>query len=689
MSGILPNKLLRFSFTLLSIFILTSGMAQEHVPDTTRYLDEVTIKAFAYNRPIHDIPAAVVAMGKEEFQRFNAATFVPAMNTAPGVRFEERSPGSYRISIRGSSIRSPFGVRNVKVYWNEIPLTDPGGNTYFNQLDPAMMGSIEVVKGPGSSLYGAGTGGVLLLNSPIIQTGRAIQASLQVGSFGSALWHAGYEDATDKASHQVQVMHFQSDGYREQTQLFRDVVNSVFRFELDDRQVLETFIFYSDLFYETPGGLTLTEFEQNSRQARPATATLPGAVEQRARVSLKSFYTGVAHEYFFGSNFHNRTSVYGNLVNFKNAAIRNVDHRNEQSLGARSVTSFRKSAEKIQMALLGGGEFQAGFMPVKSYQNNQGAEGALLSDDEISVLQYSVFGQGELLWSNFSATAGASINGLQYTFQRLSDVGSPEEQMVYTPKLMPRLALLFTPNKVMSVYGSVSRGFSPPTLAEINASNGVFNRDLEAETGTNYELGIRKNWFRQIIKSEITGFFFALDETIVIRREDDGSEYFVNAGETKQKGIEFKLSVVPVIPKNSFVSNLSIWTSYAYNDFRFGDYIKGQDDFSGNQLTGTPAHVVSGGADVALRSGVYFRATIIHTGKLPLNDANAVYADAYTLPGFRVGYQNKRLEIYAGGDNLLDQTYSLGNDLNAVGGRYYNAAPARNFFGGLKINLAF
>jgi iron complex outermembrane receptor protein len=47
---------------------------------------------------------------------------------------EERSPGSYRLNIRGSSLRSPFGVRNVKIYYNNIPFTDPGGNTYLNSL---------------------------------------------------------------------------------------------------------------------------------------------------------------------------------------------------------------------------------------------------------------------------------------------------------------------------------------------------------------------------------------------------------------------------------------------------------------------------------------------------------------------------------------------------------------------------
>jgi iron complex outermembrane receptor protein len=62
-------------------------------------------------------------------------------------------------------LRSPFGVRNVKVYFDEIPFTDAVGNTYLNQLSFYNFNSIEVIKGPGGSLYGAGTGGVILIHS--------------------------------------------------------------------------------------------------------------------------------------------------------------------------------------------------------------------------------------------------------------------------------------------------------------------------------------------------------------------------------------------------------------------------------------------------------------------------------------------------------------------------------------------
>ncbi|MFX8039941.1 Plug domain-containing protein, partial [Acinetobacter baumannii] len=67
--------------------------------------------------------------------------------------------------IRGSSLRSPFGVRNVKVYIDEMPLTDGGGNTYLNIVGLNWIDAAEIMKGPSSSIYGAGTGGVLLLKT--------------------------------------------------------------------------------------------------------------------------------------------------------------------------------------------------------------------------------------------------------------------------------------------------------------------------------------------------------------------------------------------------------------------------------------------------------------------------------------------------------------------------------------------
>ena len=107
-----------YSLVMLGIFFSLQGLAQ--VGDSTVLLDEIVIEAYSYKRPLQEIPASIGVVQSSGLSRFSPTSFLPAINTLPGVRMEERSPGSYRLSIRGSSLRSPYGVRNVKVYWNDL-----------------------------------------------------------------------------------------------------------------------------------------------------------------------------------------------------------------------------------------------------------------------------------------------------------------------------------------------------------------------------------------------------------------------------------------------------------------------------------------------------------------------------------------------------------------------------------------
>ena len=71
--------------------------------------------------------------------------------------------------------------------------------------------------------------------------------------------------------------------------------------------------------------------------------------------------------------------------------------------------------------------------------------------------------------------------------------------------------------------------------------------------------------------------------------------------------------------------------------------------------------------------------------------ANAQYDWLSTPEAAKAGWQHvfmkTRLELYGGVDNILNEKYSLGDDLNAVGNRYYNPAPLRNYFVGLKVTI--
>ena len=227
-------------------------------------------------------------------------------------------------------------------------------------------------------------------------------------------------------------------------------------------------------------------------------------------------------------------------------------------------------------------------------------------------------------------------------------------------------------------------------MAEVRPSTGAYNNTLNPERGISYELGLRGGFWKQQLLFDVNAYDFELDETIVIQRTADGAEYFVNAGNTSQKGIEARVTVAPNL-SSTFLTALKVWTSYTYNHYRFEEYVQDGNDYSGNRLTGVAPTIALFGIDMTFRK-IYFNITTNYTDAIPLNDGNTEYADSYFLLGGRVGYRTKfsenlPFEIFAGVDNALDEKYSLGNDLNAIGGRYYNAAALRNYYVGLNLAL--
>src|SRR6188768_4137572 len=120
---------------LLLLLVILTSFGSLRAQDTIPVLQEISIRGFGTSSRQLQVPASVSIVTERELQRYSNISLVPVMNSVPGVRIEERSPGSYRLSIRGSLLRSPFGVRNIKIYWKDMPLTDAGGNTYLNLID--------------------------------------------------------------------------------------------------------------------------------------------------------------------------------------------------------------------------------------------------------------------------------------------------------------------------------------------------------------------------------------------------------------------------------------------------------------------------------------------------------------------------------------------------------------------------
>jgi len=675
---------MKLSTTVLALQLSLSVFAQPHLKsDTTRSLSGVVVQAYQYNRPVSETPVALGIVTGNELNRFNNTSLVSTVNTIPGVRMEERSPGSYRFSVRGSSLRSPFGVRNVKFYWNGLPLTDGGGNTYLNLIDFDAVGRMEILKGPGASLYGANTSGVVLMNTPTAQQNR-LQVSAVGGSFGLQRYQTNSVFGNDKHKFFFNYAHQQSDGYRQQSAMQKNAFNAEGKFSLHAKSFLSVSLFYTDLNYQTPGGLSLAQYSTDPQQA----STINGsAVAQKAAVYNKTIYASSSLEHQWSAQWSTRIGVYGSYTDFTNPAIANYKREIDQNLGGRMTTQYELTHRQWKGKLNFGAEYQYVSLPISNYTNLGGTPGNLQTNDHLQSNSAITFAQLEVEFpENYFLTIGGSGNFLAYHFDRTVGMFPGQQQRNFDPVFSPRLAALKKITDSFSLFGSVSKGFSAPALAEVLPSSRIYNNNLSPEQGINYELGLRGNLLKAL-SFDVVAYDFELTQAIVDQKNIFG-DYFINTGNTSQKGIETFLSWQKIDP-SARINYFKCWVSSTITQYKFVSYVYNNISYSGKQLTGSPSNTTALGADASV-GGFYVNVTATYVSQIPLNNANSVYASDYFLAGARIGYKNEWMkktpfEFFAGVDNVLDQKYSLGNDINAVNGLYFNAAAPRNFYLGIKI----
>lgn len=667
----------------------------QHLPDSTTALQEVVIRPYFSVQPLLRATGAVGLLSGQELSRTGSTSLVSEMNTIAGVRMEERSPGSYRLSLRGSLLRSPFGIRNVKIYLDEFPLTDAGGNTYLNALDMSAVGQIEILKGPQGSIYGANSGGVVLIQPRMPATdGHTLDFGLSGGSFGlfrenlvlGRKWK-NYEVAVSQA-------YQRSDGYRDHSGMRRHYLQVNQQLNYARNAGLKVLLFYSDLQYETPGGLTAAQYALDPKLSRPGSGTLKSAVDQQAGIYSKTVYGGMMNNWQLSKHLKHVISVFSSYTDFKNPFITNYEHRKEFTAGLRTYLEYEQNLQTTNWKFNLGAESAGTATDDVNTDNNYGQPAALQASDKLKAATNFLFANLNIdLYKKLLLEISASENFYKYNYETRYPVAAGKQVRTFDPQFMPRIALsyLFSPD--FSGRASVSKGYSPPTLAEIRASDNVINTDLQPEKGWNYEAGLRYRLPGQRLFVELTGFHYQLKNAIVSRLNENATEYFVNAGGTRQWGLESALSAWLIAKRNAgFVRGLLLTTNYTFSHFRFDHYFVRSADLSGKELTGVPKDVIVTGLELSMPRGLYVFARHNYTSRIPLTDANTVYAGKYHLLQAKVGCRELKIgklpaELFAGADNLLNQKYSLGNDLNAAGGRYFNAAPARNFYAGINIRL--
>jgi len=167
-----------------------------------------------------------------------------------------------------------------------------------------------------------------------------------------------------------------------------------------------------------------------------------------------------------------------------------------------------------------------------------------------------------------------------------------------------------------------------------------------------------------------------------------GEDQFIgrNAGETRHQGLEMALNY-----RFSLSDKWALFPliNYTLNDHSFIDFVDGDNDFSGNPLTGVPKHNVNSSINLTHANGFQLHLTHQFVDEIPLTDANTLTSEAFSVFQFQVKYNTQFSGPLNFGLNFgMNNIQSVLINANGFGGnlpRFFWPGNGRNFYGGLKL----
>jgi iron complex outermembrane receptor protein len=694
------------TISLLALVLNAPANAQQPdsvTPDSVPLyrLQGITVTVSRSRESVNRLPYAVGLLGAAEVQALRATISLDeSLTEIPGVFVANRYNLALgdRISIRGFGARSQFGVRGVRIIQDGIPLTLADGQSQLNNLDLAAAGRIEVIRGPASALYGNASGGVISVqteSSPAVPIKPELWAL--GGDYGNGRYYQKYDlKAGGRAGDFDYLGHiglFRSDGYRLHSAAKSSLINARLRWVLNERSDLTAVINYAN----APQAQSPSTLADSIARVRPDTARdLALSLEQCPPDPGFGGCQDLGEESGQGQvgvTYRRRLSEahlisvmgYGLFRTLENRIPFTLIELDRWAGGARVEYRFAPPGSRFSGLTAGLDLDQQSDGRVERPRDDEGLGPVALDQDE-RVTGLGLFALGGWLFTpTLELSISARYDRVRFEVDdRLVTAEDPDDSGSRTmDQLSPMVGLRWTPAPWLNAYANVGRSFQTPTTTELTDSLGGFNETLQPERATNYELGFKGTVGDRLSYS--LAVFHADIEDLIIGSESPITErvFFRNAASSVHNGVEAGFTAL-------LISGLTLTGSYTYSDFTFEDFRSAAGDFSGNRLPGIPIHRLYGRVNYLKSSGFtsYIQATGVDS--YFVDNANLEENDGYVVFDVRFGYavRTARLQILPilGLNNLFDVRYSSSVVINAVGGRYYEPAPGRNFYLGLRVS---
>ena len=583
-----------------------------------------------------------------------------------------------RISVRGFGANAPFGIRGIKLMVDGIPETTPDGTGQLDNLHLDQVGSIQVLRGASSSLYGNASGGAILINSSQVQRDFLTYQGV-FGSYGFYSQALSGGIKTFKGSYQANVRAFGTKGFRDHNtvqqinarfathQQFSKKLSGVFIAELVDSPKAQD-----------PGGLTLEDTESDFRQARDRNLTFD-AGEAITQWKLGS---SLKWQLFDASNlntyaFYNQRVFDGRLP-FENAGV--IDLKRDYFGVGNALTMYKEVH-----TLNAGYDLLVQEDKRRRFDNLEGTQGPLAFDQEERFFNAGFYVIDQIEWRSWFATGGLRFDHNKLSVDDRFITNGDESGDINMNNWSYQLGVGHSITNELQVFANHSTSFETPTLIQLSNrpdNQGGFE-DLSAANAINFELGIR--WKSEQLSAEVVGFVTETKSELVPYELEETPDrtFFRNAGETNRRGLEAALTYQSKL--------ISVHATYTLPNFEFDNYVEEGTDLSGFKLPGVPQQFAALNLSLSPISQLSISLPTQFVGSMWADSGNETEIDSYIETSLLASYELKvekvQIAPFLGIRNLTDQRYFDNVRISAFGSRFYEPAPGRNFYAGVKISI--
>ncbi len=666
-------------------------------------LDEVTITATRSERESKSVPVAITSMGEEKLDKLKMNSISDALQDIPGVvTYSKNGLNSSKLIIRGAGLKARYGIREIMVLRDGIPLTEPDSFTRLDTIDGQDIERLEVTRGPGNMFASGSAGGTIhiITKSVFDQDKGRVKIGLNDDN-GKDLHLRVGGDINDSQAMSLTFSHREVDNsWRKRNEQSSDHLSIKHGLEFGNDNVLETEIGFANIDMELSGGMDEAMWEEFKKTGEQN--DVDSIFKHTGRYSKNVFFNTKAEiqldDYmlepkFYYSQYHHYHPVTGlindNSDNPPNMVGAEIAVQNEHKIGGRDANTVFGIATRINTTddakkytyadvdlIIPSGRI------VSTLSDNKG-ELAEVSSTKGKLI--GIFASEHMnLTDKLSLDLTARVDDVNLTIDEDQlitysystgnyDTGAGVTHNSHDMTLSSAsIGASYALTQEINTFISLASADQIPADSELNS-----NPELTKASNTNIEIGLKGRsgrWTFDTSIYDITG----KDEVIQIRQPDGDSQY-ANAGKTSKQGLEFAGQYA--ISNQLTVGGGLTFTKYKYEDFteevRVG-YTTTNVDRSGNHLPLIPRQQTNMFAEYQFNQGFSTQIKLRKDGDYYLDNANSEkWTDNKLLADLNLRYSMKQHKFDLTISNLTDETYAVEVSKDTGGDKSYQAGAPR------------